>query len=572
MSNTAFAHALRVAVGTVIALAALSVAASAQSKKLGPGPFTSARVTDKGLLLTVGTGDSSAVPLSGSVTVSATRGAAEWTRFDRRASVKRGGSQLVQSGTIDGASIDEYFPDGAQRRLLVRNGDGATTELDVQRVSTGFFILLSNRSPGAATKSAYRTATERIDALDDGPVTLELSKQTSPPGIDVVVAVTAPAPSEGVDRQYPNVFATDANGFMYYGRGYGFAAATGGVSFTHLSLPEGSYTLGAQTLVSIGNPVVSAEVSVTVPSALATPIAVSKENRLFAVTLPQPELPEMVDATITVDGLDQFEPSFANRLDLSLFLHSADSRLQVRAQRDVGDPSPVSVPVRVPAGEYSLTVSASHDDEQENGRGYSMQLSFGDRAFPGDVTVSVPPLARLSGTVRDPDFALASESNLPSLPPTHYVSASPAQGGGDFSAEAVLHGFARGYRLFVPRGASVSVGASLDVALGPLPDEYRSWENSTGSLDLAPSPDPIRCDGDCEADVTVPSVPRYVTLAGTLVDERGRKVTRAVVNASLEGVGGEGTSFRAVVLTNANGEFRLRLPRGRGYYLSAFAF
>src|SRR5262245_54387128 len=115
MSRTTFACAIRTAVGVAVAIAALSVAASAQSKKLGPGPITSIRLTDRGIVLTVGTSGSSAVPLAGSVTVSATRGAAEWTRFDRKAAVAHGGGQLVQSGEIDGASIDEFFPDGEQR-------------------------------------------------------------------------------------------------------------------------------------------------------------------------------------------------------------------------------------------------------------------------------------------------------------------------------------------------------------------------------------------------------------------------------------------------------------------------
>jgi hypothetical protein len=111
------------------------------------------------------------------------------------------------------------------------------------------------------------------------------------------------------------------------------------------------------------------------------------------------------------------------------------------------------------------------------------------------------------------------------------------------------------------------------VALGGQPDEYRSWENSTGSLELAVVGDGLQCDADCQADVTVPAIPDFVTLSGTVVDERGRKVPRAFVFASISNVGdATGAAFRTAVLTNKSGEFRLRLPRGRGYYLSAFAF
>jgi hypothetical protein len=336
MSHATFARAARAAVGVAVAIAALSIAASAQSKKLGPGPISGMRLTDQGIVFTVGTG-SSAVPLSGSVTVSATRGAAEWTRFDRRATVSRSGTQLVQPGTIDGVSIEEYFPDGAQRRLLVRNGDGAATELDVQRVSTGFFVLHANRSPDATTKASQRFAQKQIDALGDGPVTIRLERQTAPPGLDVVVAVTPSPLPEGVDTQSLSLVATTESGGVYYGRSYGFG---GGVSFQHLTLPEGAYTLAVSSSVTLGNEITSAGTTLSLPNVLVRPIVVSKESRLFAVAAPAPELPEMVDATVTVDGIDQFDPSFGNRLTFNVLepapAVARDTHALQRAQHVLG--------------------------------------------------------------------------------------------------------------------------------------------------------------------------------------------------------------------------------------------
>jgi hypothetical protein len=64
-----------------------------------------------------------------------------------------------------------------------------------------------------------------------------------------------------------------------------------------------------------------------------------------------------------------------------------------------------------------------------------------------------------------------------------------------------------------------------------------------------------------------------VTVSGTLVDERGKPVPRVIVAASLSPVGGQqDASFRTSVLTDKDGTFRLRLPRGRGYYLLAYPF
>jgi hypothetical protein len=571
MSHATFARAARAAVGVAVAIAALSIAASAQSKKLGPGPISGMRLTDQGIVFTVGTG-SSAVPLSGSVTVSATRGAAEWTRFDRRATVSRSGTQLVQPGTIDGVSIEEYFPDGAQRRLLVRNGDGAATELDVQRVSTGFFVLHANRSPDATTKASQRFAQKQIDALGDGPVTIRLERQTAPPGLDVVVAVTPSPLPEGVDTQSLSLVATTESGGVYYGRSYGFG---GGVSFQHLTLPEGAYTLAVSSSVTLGNEITSAGTTLSLPNVLVRPIVVSKESRLFAVAAPAPELPEMVDATVTVDGIDQFDPSFGNRLNFNLVLTSTDRNIQLRAQRDIGDPGPVSVALRLPAGEYEIEAIASHDDGQDNGRGYSTELRLGTHTLPGDVTVSIPPLVRLRGSIRDPELVLASEPDpATGITPYHFVNILEQVGEEYlYGGSATLRGFARGYEVFVPRGAAVWATGSLTVALGRQPDEYRSWENSTGSLQLAVVGNGLQCDADCQADVTVPAIPGFVTLSGTVVDERGRKVPRAFVYASISNVGDTtGTAFRTAVLTDKNGEFRLRLPRGRGYSLSAFPF
>jgi hypothetical protein len=569
-------RAIVVLVVASLLVPALSPApASAKSAKLGPGPFTSGGVvTDAGVGFTIDTSDATAVKFTSQTSLSATRDGVTWVPFDAKPSIDQGGTRLTQKGGVGGVPFDDFFPPNVQRRLLFRNGDGRSTELDVARVNDFVLILSSNRAPKALVKGPSSShADQHLDALADGSVTIKLKNGPSAePSFDAVVALTTDEPPDGANDQFVQLVAVNtADSSTYYSSASDFAK--GELMFHHFDLPAGSYTIDALDSLSLGNPAVSST-NVLVRSDDIARIDVSANNRLFAASLPSLALPILVDATLTVTGLDGFEPSFGDPVTLDVILESGDGTSRVSSHLTIDDTNPIAIPFRAPAGEYQLTVAASRSDDSANSAGSSTIFKLGTVQVEGDLTAAIPPLVQLSGTVLDPGFTLASAPDPASgETPAQYLLVSDASGSNGFSASATLFGFVRSYHVYVPRGSTVDVSALLTAALGkPIPTS-RSSENDLGFLMLPSVSDPMPCDDGCELDITTPTLPKYVTITGTLVDSRGRPVPLVVVTASFSGVGGvEDASFEAEVLTNAKGEFHLRLPRGRGYEISAYRY
>ncbi len=560
-----------------VALAAILACAEparAQSTTLGPGPFSTMRLDDSGIVITVDSSAPSAVPFTGTVSVGATRGAVDWTPFDQRAVVGQNGMQLTQRGAVGGVPVDAYFPEGEQRRIRIRNGDGRATEIDVDRIGNAFYARSVNRSPGEPGKTSSRSTSGQLDALADSSLTIELETQSSTTGLDVVVAMNPSDLPSGIDSQFPSIVAVDESGAIHgaYGFGYGRTA-----TFHHLSLPPGEYTLRVSNAVSLGNPVTSYSSLVTLKDVVTTHVTVSAESRLFAVTVPPLELPTLSDTTVTVDGLAQFGLSFSNRLDFNLLLVSSDGLVQLNARRDLCGPEPLSIPLRLPPGEYTASCIAFHDDNQQNGRTYYLRLVLGTHTIEGGATTfSIPPLVRVTGSLIDPSLVLASQlsSQLVSST-TQVVYLTPVDAADtSFTAQATMRGFARSYSAFVPRGVPFRPQGSLTIGLGRVPERFRSFLNGTGTLQVPPRTDPVTCGDDgCDVDMTVPEIAAPVTVSGTVIDQRGRPLSRALVRARIGNVGGvEAQTIVASVLTNRNGQFRLRLPRGRGYQFTATAF
>lgn len=564
-----FSHGARLAGGLALAVCVSQVvveAARAADDELGPGPIVGIRVTDQGLVFIAGSGGRD-VPFSDDTSVSATRGGAEWTPFDARPSVRQRGSRLVQPGTVGGVPVEEFFGEEQPARILVRNGDGPATELDVSRLGDIITVQRANRSLASRMARVTRSGSTQVDAVEDAPVRLALETQTSASGLDVVVTVALPALPESASTQTPSLVAVDASGASHEGTVDRFGRNES-TAFFHLLLDEGSYTLRLSTAVEIGNPLVST-VTLAFDDVLTTPIDVSGEHRLFALASPPLAVPPMIDAVVTVEGLEQLAPTFGDPLDVNLALVSPDERVRVAARRTVTTADPLAVALRLPEGTYERSVTIGRDDRLLNGRSFSTTVALGAQAIPGDTTVSVPELVRLTGALVDPDLVLATELGSFALQGSwHRVEAVPAADGAGFRARAELRGFARSYALYVPRGSTARLSATLIVKVGrPFP-RIRTSENDTIDLSIDDVDGAISCDADRAVDVAVPDVPSHVTLEGSAVDSRGEPARQVVVRASISL--DDGRRIGVTVVTKGPGRFRLRLPRGRGYQISGF--
>lgn len=530
-----------------------AITASAQSPAPGPGPLTNVRITKKGLLFTVANG-SGATPFTGDVQVSAADGAA-FTPFDGRAIVKRGGAQLLQRGRVGGKTVDEYFPDEENRRIRIRNGDGAVTELDLVRLNDGFFVSYVLTTPTAPIAVSESVTREGLEVRGDAEMRLALAPSGAP-AYDVAVAVRLPESPEGVAGVSTRVFATSTTtGTLYYDRG-GYAGA-GRVRFLHLALPEGAYTIRVVQTIEFGDPFVatgSFREDVTAPA----PIQVSRQSRAFEVELPALELPALVPTRIVLGGFEPYDPSFGNRLAVDVSLSSGGASLS--AKRDVGSSEPVVVEAALPAGDYSASITVRGGVSGANSATFSGSFRFDPRPLAAQMRLDLPPLVRLTGSLLDPGFVLASaDDGAPEDPPFHAVGVTA----GTFTGTGELTGFARSYRLFVPRNVVGDASAALEVGLGG---------SARGRLGLSELSPPIEFSADRELDVTVPAIPSVATLTGRVVDANGQAVPYAFVVASSEAIDGlAGPQFSATVLAGRDGAFRLRLPHGSGYAVTAVA-
>ena len=548
---------------------ALGAGADAKPSKLGAGPFSFGRFADGALTLVISSDDPSVVKVSGTVSASATRGAVEWTPFDEPPIPRKKGSELELRGRIEGMSVDDYFAPNASRRLMIRNGDGRVSELDVVRTNDVLVIMTANRSPQSFVRDTRRSTSQSLDALEDGSLSLRLPKAAAgtTDRLDVVVAVRLPL-ADGVASSYVSAYAIDDENSLVYS-GYSSAYAPGDLAFYHFSAPVGTYTVTFITTLELETSSLSST-SVTYLDAGIGPVDVSAEHRLFALSAPLHQKPDLVDAALTLEGLEPFHPSFTDRLSVGVTLASVDGTTSVSAQRDVSDGGPVLMPMRLVAGEYQVSLSVARQDGDPNGTSFRDFFQLEPMQFPADVTVSIPPLVRLTGRLVDAGFTLASSPSW-SLGPTPYHSLTLADEGGGFRGTVTLRGFARGFETLVPRGSTLAVGASLTAALGQPIGELDPSRNDTGGISISRIAGDVVCDTDRSLDVEVPDLHSFVTVGGSVVDRKGRPVVFASVSASLTLAATSGGSFSTYVVTDVHGEFHLRVPRARGFQISAFA-
>ena len=552
------------AITLLVALAAFAAPARAATPK-GPGPFANVEIADGNLVFDVKSGG--AQRFTGSPKVFAAVGAA-WVAFSSGATISNDGGRLTQKGAVDGVPIDTFFADGEVRRVLVRNGTGGETELDLYRIQNGFLQAKVNRSPSSPVPGQPTRVIPDVAAAHDQTMTIALAKPPSS-GLDVVVAVNVPPLDDAVNSQSVNVFARDdASGAAFFSQGA--FASDGATLYRHITLPPGTYRFTLTHTLAFGNPLVATG-SMTFAHAIDAPVAVSSTSRLFEYALPHDTLPALPMTALTVAGLEPFEPSVGAPLNATLSITAADNSYSAVIQRDSLVATPLSVTLPMPAIPLDATLFVQRAPEGTNGVGYYEQFRFAPFTGAPEVTLAVPPLARVSGTILDPGFVLLATDDQRTFSPSHLVAANGTSPDGTvWYASGVVRGFARGYSFFAPRGASASPTATLSVGIGQPTGGNDFSENDSGTLQI---PDvaggPVVFDADTDVDVQVPDVARPVMISGKVTDAKGRPVKFAFVIATTATPGAR-SSLVTYVDTAKDGSFTLRLPRGDRYTLTAY--
>jgi hypothetical protein len=577
ITPNSFLRAALAVCAVLAALACASTSASAQTAKRGPGPFTEVgSVRDGRVVLKVAAPASRAVPFAPGATLAASIDGVTWTPFATKASIGGNGTRLTQTGTVGGLDVDAFFLDETQRRLRVRNPDGATTELDVVRLTDALLVLTANRTPDSLVNpgQGFGTGTKTVDALDDRDLTIAVSPESAgAPGYDVVVATASgPAPESVVDRSVSLTAMSDDTGESYLGTA-NFTLGVSGAVFTHLTLPPGAYTFRAVETATLGNPALSTT-AVTVVYESVLRASVASDARLYAVTLPALQLPSFVDASLTLDGIDGLDATFAERYRVGVALVSTDGLARVDVFRDVGGPDALAISFDAPPGQYRLEVTAYRGATDANGVTVSLRFALGVvEVGAGELRAALPPMARLTGSVLDPDFTLASEPDpATNTTPSQAVQALSEDGSGAFQGIVYLGGFARSYALLVPREEHLALSAIFTAAVGKHIDRARSSENDTALLYVGSVGSIGPCVDGCDVDVTAPALPGFVRISGKVVDARGKPVQAFVSARRFANDSGTDVTTFAFVLTSPSGDFRMRLPRGAEYHLFASRF
>jgi hypothetical protein len=305
-----------VVVVALVALCSLPLTARAQSSALGPGPFTNIRLTEKGdLLFTVRKGGGKTVAFAGTPRVSVATNV-DFVPVDGRAVVRKNGQQLLQKGTVGGVPLADYFVEGEQRRIAVRNGDGATTELDVVRQGDGFLIPYAVRSTRATSRRVAFASADDVSVRTDRTLDFRVATAYENGEVEAVVAVALPPLPEGIDRQTVFVEAIDVETSARYSSEFGFVA-TSPIVFFHLVVPEGTYELVLSRFLNFGNPEIAAGY-LSISTRFETPVQITRRERIHGLVAPQAELPQFVDTHVTVEGVDQLEPSTSSRVDVTI--------------------------------------------------------------------------------------------------------------------------------------------------------------------------------------------------------------------------------------------------------------
>jgi hypothetical protein len=560
MRRTLLARAL-VAALAVATLSIVAPRAAAQSEGLGPGPFASIRLTPKGIVFALRSGSNRATLFSGSPRLFAARNL-DYTPFEGKTVVKDGGARLVQRGTVEGLSIDDYFAHGEQRRIKIRNGDNTTTEVDVIRSGDILQAAYVVRSPAAAAP-LFQSGYVQTDALANGSVEIALPKPYANGELETTVALTLPELPVGFDSLRTTIIARNVETGGYASSV--FAGLAGGpVTFHHIALAPGEYTFEVQYDLGYGSYLTSSGGFTTIERVPGT-FRVTLQERAFAIAASPLDLPPFVETRVTLHGLDRYAPSPLNKYDAFIFLHGDGTAWSHTLHREIIDGGPLEIDVRAPEAPLRVYAGLNKSPANENGSGFYANAE----ALPVDgepTAFEIPPLVRIDGTVRDPNLALAANTEQRIASNRVDFSFSTDETSGESTGQ--MNGFARGYSVLLPRGVPVRQSAYFEVALGAEPT--RAGENGTGSI--RKSFDERTFDADTTVDVTVPAVPGYVVVTGRLVDHRGRAVAQGQITASSSDLDGlEDWSFQAYANVR-NGEFRIRLLPGRAYALSAYGY
>ena len=535
----------------VLSLLSLPMLEARAATKVGPGPFANARVTPDGLLLTL---RGSTSVFTGEPRIEVSDGG-PWVAFEKRATIRSNGSQLLQKGLVAGVTAGEYFPQAESRRVRIRNGDGGLTELDLVRTGDGFLIAWTNRTPSKG-KRLVSADQPVFDALENRSITVRPAASIEP-SFDVVVAVTNPTLPAGANDQSLSLLATNVTtGLSTFQAGT--LLGDGDVTFHHVLLPAGTYRFEAFRSIAYGNPLTFLS-SLSQRIAFGTEHTVGRDARTIELTVPDVPVPAAVDSTIVVENPGVFSPSISNRVTIGLTLSAVDGPATLFADREVTTADPVTFDVQLPPGAYSVQLSAGSLVDGSSRTSTSMAL--GEIAIEDEVRLQVPPLARLTGSILDPDFRLFTDATFPGDVSQRVFLASPTGQAPKYSSLSSLFGFSRGYQARVPVGSRALVSASIALDVGG-----GDKGNAFGRLDFQAVPGPVDVGGDVDVDFAVPELPEFVTLSGAALERGGNTMANAFVYAFGSDVDGlSGATYSASTTTGRDGEFTLRVLRGRAY-------
>ncbi|MBK6314408.1 MAG: hypothetical protein IPF53_08845 [Blastocatellia bacterium] len=521
---------------------------------VGPGPFANVRVTPNGLLMTL-RGSTSVFTGEPRVEVS---GGGPWIAFDRRATVKGGGSQLLQKGLVAGVSAGEYFPQNESRRVRIRNGDGGLTELDLVRTGDGFLIAWTNRTPSKAKRLASSNSST-VDALSDRTVTVRPSAGDEAK-FDIVVTVTNPTLPPDANYQSVSLLAESVSTGETYDERSTFRG-DGRVTFHHILLPAGTYEIRAFRTVNFGNALTFLS-SVSQRIVIGDLFTVGRDSRHLSISIPDVPVPQAVSTTFHIGGLDAFAPSVSNRVTVGLQLFSVfslDGSASLFADREVSSGDPVSIEAQLPPGDYAVALSAG--SKVDGSSNTSVSVPLGRITITSETRLDFPALARFSGTILDPDFELFSDATFPG-DVSQAVSLSSTVESIQFSSRSSLFGFSRGFQARVPVGGEAFVNASIALEAS----RNGAGGNRFGRLDFKAIASPIAMNGDVEVDFPVPDLPGFVTLSCIALDRNGEPSTNSSVFVTGSDVDGlPNATYTASTTTDRNGSFTLHVLRGRAY-------
>jgi hypothetical protein len=556
----------------VVVLLALLIApgrAVAQSGALGPGPFSTVKVKPKGLVFDVDRSVSDAALFAGVPSVAVVVDGTE-IAFDASPKVKKEGARLQQSGTAGGRTIDALFPQGQSRHVTIRNGDGATTELEVARRGSALDVTSIVRRPESPAPTAVLTATAQVQGSADSATDLRLAPEAGPTGVPVTV--DASLPSVPATATATVVLRATSMSSSATGRSAEFPVA-GASAAMRLVLPTDSYRLTAEYTVVVGS-LATSELTITRRVDVGRTIAVSQSADRFAVDLPAISIPALQNATVSVSGAHQFEaaPGGGNAVLVTLATAALDgsSSYAVAAMRELSASGSVSVGLSAPAGSYQGAVSVLPSAVATGGEvaaNYHVaSLVIQSAGLPGTVSAAFPAVTRVPSALRDPSGLLPPADLAHPGAVAHLVSLTGIVGLGTqiVTSTAVVLDDSKDFPLYLPAGAVGTVLPVLDLT-GSLPDG-RALENVT----LTYNPGLFFAAAPARIDVVVPSLPRLVKVAGRVLDPQSAPVagaTAAAFTATVEGLVGGAVS--GLYVTGSDGRFAFDVPPAATYTLTA---